>query len=83
MYTAEGKVAQEILELMLISGTLIMGSASVGSQIGLLAGGPKGAAIGTIVGAGVGLIGSILVVNWYVKVVINHDGTVRATFAPS
>jgi len=83
LYTAEGKAAFELLELLAFSGTVTMTLAVSGAKIGFMIGGPKGAAIGAGVGVLVGFAGSALVVQWYVEVKKHRSGEVTAIFTPA
>lgn len=82
IYSAEGKAAAELLELLMISGSLIVTGAAVGAKVGAYAG-PNGVAIGALIGAGVGAVGAAVVVTWYVKVRKHRDGSIEATFTPA
>lgn len=80
-FTAEGKAALELLEII-GTGVVLTGTAALtGAKIGSLMG-PHGAGIGAAVGAAVGIAATFYAAEWYVTVVRHRNGTVTATFHP-
>lgn len=84
VFSPQGKIAAEVLELVAISAVTITSMSAAGLKIGGWIGGPKGAAIGAGVGATVGAVATLFIANWYIKVdPPEPDGSVTVRYCPA
>lgn len=82
VFTPQGKIAVEMLELIAISAITITSTAAAGFKIGGWIGGPKGATIGAATGASIGAVATCFIAKWYLEVnPPEPDGSVKVAYS--
>jgi hypothetical protein len=80
-FSAEGMAAIELLEIVGGGIALTTAAAAAGAKIGMYFG-PKGVAIGALIGTSIGLITTYYAAEWYVSIKRHRDGSITAVFTP-